>query len=148
VLRLVAGGAQEARDKPKPDEPVAEALGVNVYAKQLVDGHDRAQLVRLCAAIPPPGFHMIRYFGVLSSHSAHRYEVVPLLAEPGRFQTEPAEGDQLELEWDDAAGGGAKSSGRSRWETLRRAVAVEGRCAGSRQRPRQTPSDGYWPSTG
>jgi hypothetical protein len=137
-------------------------LGVNVYAKQLVDGRDRAQLerlaryvlrpplsqerlerrddgrlqltlksvwkdgtralllephdllVRLCAAIPPPGFHMIRYFGVLSSHSAQRHEVVPLLAEPGRFQTEPAEGDQLELEWDDA-GGGAKTSGRSRW---------------------------------
>jgi hypothetical protein len=65
---------------------------------------------------------MIRYFSVFSSHSAHRHEVVPLLAEPGRFQAEPAEGDQLELEWDDAAGGGAKSSGRSRWGWLLRHV--------------------------
>jgi hypothetical protein len=47
VLRLVAGGAQEAGDKTKPTEPVAEALGVNVYAKQLVEGRDRAQLERL-----------------------------------------------------------------------------------------------------
>ena len=26
-------------------------------------------LVRLCAAVPPPRFHMVRYFGVLSSYS-------------------------------------------------------------------------------
>jgi hypothetical protein len=160
VLRLVAGGATEAGDKPNATEPVAEALGVNVYAKQLVDGRDRAQLerlaryvlrpplsqerlerrddgrlqltlksvwkdgtralllephallVRLCAAIPPPGFHMTRYFGVLSSHSAHRHEVVPALAEPERFQAEPAEGDQLALAWGDDVG--TKASGRSR----------------------------------
>ncbi len=34
-------------------------------------------LVRLCAAVPPPRFHMVRYFGVLSSHSAFRSRVVP-----------------------------------------------------------------------
>jgi hypothetical protein len=27
-------------------------------------------LARLCAAVPPAGFHMVRYFGVLSSHSS------------------------------------------------------------------------------
>ncbi|MSP24308.1 MAG: hypothetical protein EXR75_03915 [Myxococcales bacterium] len=34
-------------------------------------------LTRLVAAVPPPNFHLLRYFGVLSSHSALRAEVVP-----------------------------------------------------------------------
>lgn len=34
-------------------------------------------LARLCAMVPPPGFHMVRYHGVLSSHAALRAEVVP-----------------------------------------------------------------------
>lgn len=34
-------------------------------------------LSRLCAIIPPPRFHMLRYFGVLSSHASRRREVVP-----------------------------------------------------------------------
>jgi hypothetical protein len=34
-------------------------------------------LSRLCAIIPPPRFHMVRYFGVLSSHASRRREVVP-----------------------------------------------------------------------
>lgn len=63
---------------------------------------------------------MTRYFGVLSSHSAHRHEVVPALAEPERFQAEPAEGDQLALEWEDDVG--TKASGRSRWGWLLRHV--------------------------
>jgi hypothetical protein len=32
---------------------------------------------RVCALIPRPGFHMVRYYGCLSSHSALRREVVP-----------------------------------------------------------------------
>ena len=57
-----------------------------------------ALLVRLCTAVPPPRFHMVRYFGVLSSHSAFRSRVVP---EPPEDTTahrpSPAQGDQLEL---------------------------------------------------
>ncbi len=34
-------------------------------------------LSRLCAIIPPPRFHLVRYFGVLSSHASRRREVVP-----------------------------------------------------------------------
>jgi hypothetical protein len=34
-------------------------------------------IARLCAMIPPPGFHMIRYHGVLSSHAKLRREIVP-----------------------------------------------------------------------
>ena len=34
-------------------------------------------LARLVAAVPPPRFHLLRYFGVLSGHSALRSEVVP-----------------------------------------------------------------------
>jgi Putative transposase len=33
---------------------VAEALGVSVYAKQRVHGHDRAQLTRLCRYVMRP----------------------------------------------------------------------------------------------
>ena len=32
---------------------------------------------RLCALIPPPRFHMLRYHGVLAGHSRDRAEVVP-----------------------------------------------------------------------
>jgi Putative transposase len=32
---------------------------------------------RLCALVPPPGFHLTRYAGVLSSHATWRAEVVP-----------------------------------------------------------------------
>jgi hypothetical protein len=34
-------------------------------------------LSRLCAQVPPPGFHLTRYAGVLSSHARWRAEVVP-----------------------------------------------------------------------
>src|SRR5690606_34237594 len=55
-------------------------------------------LARLVAAVPPPRFHMIRYFGVLSSRSALRSEVVPQPAEDdAAYQPPPAPGDQLEL---------------------------------------------------
>jgi hypothetical protein len=129
-----------------PDQPVAEVRGVNVHAKQVVDGRDRAQLERLCryitrppvaqdrlerradgrieltlknpwrdgtrallfephdllarlvAAVPPPRWHLLRYFGVLSSHSSLRAEVVPLPpADPSAHAPPPAPGDQLPL---------------------------------------------------
>jgi hypothetical protein len=32
---------------------------------------------RVCALIPRPGFHMVRYYGCLSSHASLRREVVP-----------------------------------------------------------------------
>jgi len=71
-------------------------------------------LVRLCAVVPPPRFHMVRYFGVLSSHSSYRSRVVP---EPSEDTTAhrppPAAGDQLELlgEQDDCA----SKAHRHRW---------------------------------
>jgi hypothetical protein len=34
-------------------------------------------LARLCALVPPPGFHMIRYFGVYASHHHLRARIVP-----------------------------------------------------------------------
>lgn len=34
-------------------------------------------IARLCAMVPPPGFHMVRYHGVLSSHAKLRSDVVP-----------------------------------------------------------------------
>ncbi|MFO0567388.1 MAG: transposase, partial [Polyangiaceae bacterium] len=56
-------------------------------------------LARLIATIPPPKFHLLRYFGVLSSHSALRPEVVPLPPDdPTLRRPPPAPGDQLELE--------------------------------------------------
>ena len=32
---------------------------------------------RLCALVPPPRFHLLRYYGVLSAHASLRAEVVP-----------------------------------------------------------------------
>ena len=38
-------------------------------------------IARLCAMVPPPGFHMIRFHGVLAGHAADRAEVVPVPSE-------------------------------------------------------------------
>jgi hypothetical protein len=145
-LRLVFGTGDAPQAEQDPDEPVAEHRGVNVHAKQCVDGRDRRQLERLCryitrppvaedrlerladgrlelrlkhpwkdgtcavvlepddlmvrlvAAVPPPRWHLLRYFGVLSSHSRLRREVVPHPpADPTATAPPPAPGDQLEL---------------------------------------------------
>ena len=147
-----------------PDEPVANVRGINLYAKQVVDGRDRKQLERLCkyitrppvaqdrleqradgrleltlkstwkdgtraillephdlltrlvAAIPPPRFHTLRYFGVLSSHSARRAEVVPLsVPPPDAHCPPPATGDQLPLEFEPEVN---PRTGRRRWAWL------------------------------
>ena len=164
ALRLVV-----SQDRPEnapvsadADEPVAEVRGVNVHAKQLVDGRDRKQLERLCryitrppfaqdrlelrpdgrleltlksvwrdgtravvfephdflarlvAAVPAPGFHLLRYFGLLSSHSALRSEVIPQPPHDRALRRPPpAEGDQLELFEDDGA-----PPRRKRWAWL------------------------------
>ena len=34
-------------------------------------------IARLCALVPPPRFHLIRYLGVLAGHSSLRADVVP-----------------------------------------------------------------------
>jgi len=70
-------------------------------------------------------FNMIRYFGVLSSHSRERAEVCPQEPPaPGRFTPEPAAGDQLSLEglWAKAEETKAPRSGRSRWSWLLKRV--------------------------
>lgn len=50
-------------------------------------------VVRLIAAIPPPRFHMFRYFGVLSSHSRLRKEVVPTPPPDPEASRPPPAGD-------------------------------------------------------
>jgi hypothetical protein len=41
-----------------------------------------ALIARLAALVPPPKRHLVRYFGVLSSHAASRSQVVPAPVEP------------------------------------------------------------------
>lgn len=83
---------------------------------------------RVCALIPRPGFHMVRYYGVLSSHSALRREVVP---EPAALVDNPLledDSEQLELGFDRLDRGGhdtdeSQSSGRRRpWAWMLRHV--------------------------
>src|SRR5207247_10508911 len=38
-------------------------------------------VARLCAMVPPPGFHMIRFHGVLAAHAVARAELLPPRAE-------------------------------------------------------------------
>ena len=150
ALRLVVQREQATQAGVAEDQPVAEVRGINVHAKQVVDGRDRKQLERLCryvtrpplaqerlhkrsdgrlelelkhvwrdgtraillephdliarlvAAIPPPRFHLTRYFGVLSSHAKLRPVVVP--SRPARprppecpDQVAPASLNQLHL---------------------------------------------------
>jgi hypothetical protein len=165
LLRLVLGTQPSTqRAEPRSDEPVAEHLGINIHAKQSIDGRDRRQLERLCryitrppvaqdrlarlpdgsleltlkhpwkdgtravvlephdllvrlvAAVPPPRWHLLRYFGVLSSHSRLRREVVPCpAADPSATAPPPAPGDQLELELELD---GDEPAPRKRWAWL------------------------------
>jgi hypothetical protein len=113
-------------------------------------GHD---LLHCCRS--RPWFNMIRYFGVLSSHSRHRARVVPSRVDPARFAPEPAEGDQLEFAFPGHAAP-TPTRGRSRWGWLLRHVfraQVETcrRCGGpmrweSRQPPNRPLPPGYSPS--
>jgi hypothetical protein len=158
-----------ALTEPATDEPVAEHWGVNVHAKECVDGRDRRRLERLCryitrppvaqdrlerladgrlelsfkrpwkdgtravvlepddlmvrlvAAVPPPRWHLLRYFGLLSSHSSRRKEVVPESpADPTAHAPPPAKGDQLELGLDENKD--EPPSRRKRWAWLLRHV--------------------------
>ncbi len=56
VLRLLVQSPKEpdSPSDPGADTPAAKALGVNLYAKQLVDGRDRRQLERLCRYVMRP----------------------------------------------------------------------------------------------
>jgi hypothetical protein len=163
-----------SRTAPATDEPVAEIRGVNVHAKQLVDGRDRRQLERLCryitrpalaierlrrradgrielglkntwkdgtralllephdlllrlvAAVPPPRSHLLRYFGVLSSHAALRPEVVPAPpADPDQSRPPPAAGDQLLLLTSPTSDDDDRAPPRRRWAWLLRHVFAE-----------------------
>jgi hypothetical protein len=139
ALRLVVGQGLSPGSLPReraeladPMAPVAEALGISVYAKQLVDGPDRRQLERLCRYIsrpplalervPPPRMHLLRYFGILSSHHALRRQVTPSPSpspepEPGLFTPPPASGDQQPLPLD-SPNPEPQRSGRARWGWL------------------------------
>jgi len=92
-------------------------------------------IARLVAAVPPPRFHTLRYFGVLSSHSSRRALVVPdAPPDPSSTKPPPAAGDQLDLldllgEHDD------KPAPRKRWawllaHTFAADVETCPRCAG------------------
>jgi hypothetical protein len=170
ALRLVFGEpAPTPQGEPGASEPVAEHRGVNVHAKQWVDGRDRRQLERLCryitrppvaqdrlerradgrlelgfkrpwkdgtravvleaddlmvrlvSAVPPPRWHLLRYFGVLSSHSSLRKEVVPTPPDdPSAHAPPPAPGDQLELGLEQDAE--PEPPRRKRWAWLLRHV--------------------------
>jgi hypothetical protein len=59
---------------------------------------------RVCALIPRPGFHMVRYYGCLSSHSAVRREVVPKPPPTvGNPLLDDADDGQLALQFGDDA---------------------------------------------
>ncbi|MEM1034491.1 MAG: transposase [Myxococcota bacterium] len=85
-------------------------------------------LARLCALIPPPRMHMVRYHGVLASRSKLRAEVVP---EPSTPEVDPMQLQaELELELGDE-----HHPRRKPWAWLLRHVFEEDvsicpRCAG------------------
>lgn len=84
-------------------------------------------IARLCAMIPPPRFHMVRYHGVLSSHASRRSEVVPEPPTPDS-SLEPQSPQQLPLfciptgdsddHQSDAHGGQQRPPSRKPWAWL------------------------------
>ena len=113
-------------------------------------------IARVCALVPPPRLHMVRYHGVLSSHAKVRSEVVP---HPD-VATSPARAVQLELFGDNEAGPTQRATqkalglaaparvpgGRHDVPALRRAHALA-RGRHHTRRDRQAPRKAWpWPS--
>jgi Putative transposase len=90
-----------------------------------------ALIARLAALVPPPRRHTVRYFGVLSSHSKLRPQVIPPLAE------QDATADPAQAAPDAKAEGGVGRGRRSHYipwaELLSRTFAIDvvcGQCGG------------------
>ena len=74
-----------------------------------------ALIARLAALVPPPKRHLVRYFGVLSSHSSLRDQAVPASTAP---PASPAEPDKAK-----------KTSRHIRWsDPMRRVFGIETLC--------------------
>ena len=104
-------------------------------------------LARLCALVPPPGFHMTRYYGVLASHHRLRERVIPKPAAPPPPQlpldfaspaTRPNPRPRPRPDHDASAG--QSSSPASSRSTSPAAEHVAAACASSRSSPTPTPS--------
>jgi hypothetical protein len=75
-----------------------------------------ALIARLAALVPPPRRHVVRYFGILSSHAASRSEVLPA---PATLPAAPAEQDKPK-----------RRTRYIRWaELLRRVFGIEVVCS-------------------
>ena len=96
-------------------------------------------LARLCALVPPPGFHMTRYYGVFASHHRLRERVIPKPAAPPP--------PQLPLDFDPAESSPTSSPRPRRigWAKLLARVFAQGitRCrkCGGRMRVLEVVSD-------
>jgi hypothetical protein len=90
-------------------------------------------VARICAMIPPPWFHMVRYHGVLAPSAKLRAEVVP--APSSNPQPKTATGPQLAL---DLPGSTTTSAQRRKpWAWLLRHVFAEDRAVASRRAERR-----------
>jgi hypothetical protein len=111
LARRADGKLELSFKRPWRDDPWKSPTGGGTRALVF----EPADLIpRLVAAVPPPRWHLLRYFGVLSlfrdfqgssSHSSRRRLVVPTPpADATANKPPPARGDQLELlgEKDDA----------------------------------------------
>ncbi len=96
-------------------------------------------IARLCAAVPPPRFHLLRYFGVLSAHASLRSEVVPDRASDEDAQADDDGARQLPLAFGDGTStphdGARAERPRKPWAWLlkhvfRADVSVCDRCGG------------------
>jgi len=79
-------------------------------------------IARVVAMIPPPGFNMTRYFGVLSSHASLRAEVVPEPPAPAENPLTDETGGQMPLPFSGGDGGEDAQPRRRPWAWLLRYV--------------------------
>jgi len=111
-----------------------------------IDAHQF--LARLCALVPPPGFHMTRYYGVLASHHRLCEHVIPTLAAPPpppqlaldfALPSDPAASSPTSSTDHDASAGQSSSPVSSR-STSPTAENVAAACVSSRSSLTPTPS--------
>ena len=60
-----------------PEDFIAPSRAERAQSARRASGASRARRARVCALVPPPRLHLMRYLGVLAGHSSLLAEVVP-----------------------------------------------------------------------
>ena len=83
----------QASPRLDTEESRVRARGCRAGASRATCGDPLSLLTRLCASVPPPRFHTVRYVGVLASASKLRPRILPEPPKEGPLEVESEEAE-------------------------------------------------------